>query len=195
MPSLHYFPQDLNEATGEYVDRLDAFLQSLGPAGLQDAVLTKRLDLNTIRFELTLTLQRPGPLTLRAEYFSSIGGSPPDTQLAAFFAARPNGRVVAIRDVSQERRRKLDQNAILVIWANSLLPNCGWDVSRPVIVEATALIGVGASGPARLVTTAGLAGNAITVLNRSGAAWANGKRGYAALRPGTCLWDGYPTCC
>lgn len=195
MPTFELFAQDLNEAVSGYVARLDARLQALGPIGLQDTVLTRRLDLNTIRYELTLSYQQPGTASMRAAFFAATTAQSVDAQVAAAFALLPSARIVFVHDVSQERRRKLDHDSVMVIYTETLVPNCGQDRSRPVIVEANALIAAGASGSCTLVTASGLTADVITVLNRSGAAWAAGKRGYAAARPGTCIWDGYPTCC
>lgn len=196
MPSFQLFAQNLNESTAAYIARLDTYLQSLGAIGLQDVTLTKRLSLNAIRWEITLAYQTPGPLTFRAAYFSTLNGAGTvEAQAAAFFAANPTYRMHFIKDVSQERRRKLDHDAVLCIYTASVVPNCGFGHGRPVIVKATAAIGIGATGAARLVSSSGLLADSVNVVNRSGIAWAMNTMGYAVMRQASCVWDGYPTCC
>jgi hypothetical protein len=189
------FTQDMNEATSAMVSRLDALLLALGPIGLQDTVLSRRLNLNTIRYELTLEYQTPGPAQFRAVYFTSLSGTSPDSQAAAFFAAHPSFRIHFVHDVSQERRRKLDVDSVMAIYADSLIPNCGQDRSRPVVVQAVGNIAAGASGNVTLVAASGLLPNTFAAVNRMDFNWLAGQRGYASLRPGTCIWDAYPTCC
>lgn len=190
------FAQQLNEATQVFASRLDAYLQALGGIGLQDVPLNRRLDMNAIRYELTLQYASGGPQTFRAAYFSTVLSSVPvDTQFSTFFAGLPSSRAAFILDVSQERRRALDHDAVLVIYTSNLVPNCGQDRSRPVIVQALGNIAAGASGNVQLVSSTGLITGTFAAVNRSGAVWAAGTRGYAAVRPGTCIWDGYPTCC
>lgn len=189
------FVQDLDESTSGMVARLDAELSLIGAIGLQDVSMTKRLRLNTVRWEFTLQYTTPGPVQFGAAYFSSLAGSSVDSQVAAFFAAHPNYRIHFIQDVSQERRRKLDHDAICCIYATTLLPNCGQDRSRPIIVRPLGNIAAGASGNVQMVVASGQFATIFSVTNRAGFQWNAGIKGYAAARPGTCIWDGYPTCC
>ncbi len=189
------FVQYLNEATSVMIARLDAELTAIGPVGMQDVLMTKRLTLNTVRWEFTLQYTTPGPAQFGATYFSALSGTSVDAQAAAFFALNPLRRVHFIQDMSQERRRKLDHDAVCCIYTTTLIPNCGQDRSRPIIVQALANIAAGATGNVQMVAASGLLSNVIAVVNRGGFQWDSGERGYAAARPGTCVWDGYPTCC
>jgi hypothetical protein len=189
------FTQNVNEATSAMVKRLDVLLQSLGPIGMQDTVLSRRLNLNTIRYELTLEYQTPGPAHFRAVYFTSLYGSNTDRQADHYFFKHPTYRVHFVHDVSQERRRKLDVDSVMAIYATSLIPNCGQDRSRPVVVQAVANIAAGASGNVTLVAASGLLTDTFSAVNRMNFTWLAGQRGYASVRPGTCVWDAYPTCC
>jgi hypothetical protein len=84
----------------------------------------------------------------------------------------------------------------MAIYSESPKPNCGYNRSRVIIVQATANIAAGATGPAQLVDAAGLVtGQTIQVVNRFDSQWDTGTRGYASLRNGTCVWDGFKTCC
>jgi hypothetical protein len=118
-----------------------------------------------------------------------------DALAAAFFAAHPTYRVHFCIDISLERRRSLLRNSVLALYVDSVMPNCGSDRSRPVVVEAVDTMVAGATGTVALVTASGLASNQFEVTNRSGFTWHAGQRGYAAAAMGTCDWDGYGTCC
>jgi hypothetical protein len=188
--------QNLNDAPTVFAAQVDTVLQGLGSIGLQDVFLTRREGLaQRLRLQMTLSYTTAGPLAVRATAFSGVNGDV-DTQAAAFLAANPTYRVLFIRDIGSSQRGALDDNVIMLIYATTVLSNCGQDRSRPVIVEALGNILAGASGSVQLVGAAGLvAGGVITAINRFDSTWATGKRGYAQVRPGSCLWDGYPTCC
>lgn len=189
-----YFPQELSEATSVYVDRLNVYLQSLGNISLRDVVLSRRNDPAKQRLELTLDIIDPGTAPFRASYFSSLAGSSVDAQVAAFFALN-EGRIHFIKDVSETSRRWLDQDAVLVIWSPSYLPNSGYDRGRPVLVRAAEQIAPGASGTVRIESASGALSDPFQAINRSGLTWASGGHGYAQARPQTGTWDAYPSCC
>lgn len=190
--------QQISEGIGSFVTAVDAALVAIGPIGLQDLVLSRRQGQSSGRpkLDITLSYTTPGPIAFRAAYFTGAYGQNPDTLAAAFFAGLPLARAHFIRDVGDDSRGALNADAIMVVYSASPLPNCGYDRSRVVIVETTANITAGASGPAQLVDAAGLVtGQVIQVVNRFDSQWNVGTRGYASLRNGTCLWDGFKTCC
>ncbi len=190
--------QDLSQAIGPYVAAVDAALLALGPIGLQTAFLTRRQGKTGGRpkLDLTLSYTPAGPITMRAAYFTAAYGQDPDVQAAAFFAGLPTARVHFLRDVGDDARGSLDANAIMAIYSTSLLPNCGYDRSRVIIVETLEDIAAGATGDAQLVDAAGLVtGEVIEVVNRFDSQWDLGTRGYAIIQNGTCVWDGFKTCC
>lgn len=190
--------QQVSEGIASFVAAVDAALLALGPIGLQDVLLTRRQGKTGGRpkLDVSLSYQASGPLTFRAAYFTGAYGQDVDTQAAAFFAGIPNARTHFIRDVGDDARGSLNDDAIMVVYSASPLPNCGYNRSRVVIVQATANIAAGATGPAQLVDAAGLVtGQTIQVINRFDSQWDVGTRGYASLRNGTCLWDGFKTCC
>lgn len=190
--------QAISQSIAGFVAQVDAALVTVGPIGLQDALLTRRQGKGRGRpkLDLTLSYTTSGPLNMRAAYFTGAYGQDVDTQAAAFFAALPNARVHFIRDVGDDERGSLNSNAIMVIYSESVLPNCAYNRSRVVIVEATENIAAGATGDAQLVDASGLVvGETIQVVNRFDSQWDTGTRGYAVLRNGTCLWDGFQTCC
>jgi len=189
------FDQELSEAVPTYVARLDALLLSLGPIGLQDVALSKRLRMNTIRYELTLQYSTPGPAQFRAVCFEAQADVDVDALANAFFAAHPTYRIHFLLDVSLERRRNALQNSIMAIYADSVIPNCGSDRSRPVVVQAVDPIAAGDTGLVAQVAASGVLGIQFEVVNRSGFTWPSGGLGYASARMGTCVWDGYATCC
>jgi|GEM_PF-1881637 len=194
--TYNVFDQDLSESLYSWVNRLDSYLLAIGPIGLQDIALSRRLDMSTIRYELSLQYTTPGPAQFRAAQFTERTDADLDAAAAAFFATNPSARIHWIQDISQEKRRSTVQNAVLVIYVGSVMPNCGSDRSRPIIVQALAPILAGASGPAQIRGASGLvAGATLTVVNRSDFTWPTTGRGYAAARIGTCLWDGYALCC
>ena len=190
--------QQVSDGVSTFVAAVDAALLALGAIGLQDAVLTRRQGKSGGRpkLDLSLSYAAAGPLIMRAAYFTAAYGQDPDAQAAAFFAGTPNARAHFIRDVGDDTRGSLNANAIMVIYSTSALPNCGYDRSRVVIVETLADIAAGDTGPAQLVSAAGLVtGETIQVVNRFDSQWDVGTRGYATLRNGTCVWDGFKTCC
>lgn len=195
MISYQVINQELNESTPDYVARIDAAFVAAGALGLQDVFITRRLDYNTVRFATTLALTDPGPAAVRVSYFTRTSAATVDAQIATFFAANPTYRVIFVRDVSQEIRRRLDHDAVMVFYITSLIPNCGQDRSRPVIVQALEEIAAGATGQVQLVSAAGLLPDTFQVTNRSSSVWEVDTRGYAQVAPGTCLWDGYAGCC
>jgi len=195
MISILAINQELSQSTEAFVVAVNNALAAASPMGLQDVFLTRRLDLSNPRFNCTLSLASPGPVSMRAVYFTTLSGTPVDVQVAAFFAANPSYRILFTRDVSQEVRRSLDHDAVMVIYATTLLPNAGQDRSRPVIVQANALITPGSTGEVALVGASGVLSPLIMARNRGGINWMAGVRGYAQVRPGTGVWDGYPSCC
>jgi len=198
MTTFALISQDISQGVEPYVAAIDAALLALGAIGLQDLVLTRRQGKSAGRPKLDLSVAyvTPGPLTFRAAFFTGAYGQDPDTQAAVFFAASPLARVHLIRDVGDDRTGSLNDNAIMAVYSSSSLPNCGYDRSRPIIVQALADIAAGAVGAAQMVDAAGLvAGATIQVVNRFDSLWSSGTRGYATIRNGTCLWDGFKTCC
>ncbi len=189
------FDQTLSEAVPVYVARLDAFLLALGPIGLQDVALSKRLHMGTIRYETTLQYTTPGPAQFRAACFEARADADVDALANAFFLANPSYRIHFVLDVSLERRRSVLQNSIMVLYVDSVIPNCGSDRSRPIVVEAVALIPPNATGPVVQVSASGVVGSPFNVVNRTNIWWPIGRHGYAAARMGTCVWDGYAGCC
>jgi hypothetical protein len=187
--------QELNESTADYVAKIDATLVFWGPLGIQDVFLTRRLDYNTVRYACTIVIAEPGPAVFRAAYFERTITQTVEAQVDAFFAANPTYRAVFVRDVSQEVRRRLDRDSVMILYIASLVPNCGQDRSRPVIVQAILDIAPGATGQVSLVTALGLAADVFEVTNRSGVLWEGGERGYAQVAPGTCAWVGFRTSC
>jgi len=189
--------QALSVSAESYVQQVDLALQALGPIGLQSLVVTRREGDNrrVPRLETTISYVTPGPVDFRAIAFSSTQGQDPDVIAAALFANNPSARVHFIRDVSSDHRGSLDNNIIMLIYAETVMPNCGYDRSKVVIVEALAPILAGASGNAEIVSASGLAGQVISIVNRFDSTWNAGARGYATTRLGSCIWDGYKTCC
>lgn len=187
--------QNLNESTADYVARVNTELLSAGPLGIQDVFLTRRLDYNTVRYALTLVVADPGPATFQAAFFERTPTQDVDAQADAFFAANPSYRAVFVRDVSQEIRRRLDRDAVMILYIDGVMPNCGSDRSRPVVVQALEDIAAGALGQVEIVSTLGLTGQVIEARNRGGSVWPSGERGYAQVQPGSCSWDGFPICC
>jgi hypothetical protein len=190
--------QDLSQAVLPFVTSVDNALLALGPVGIQDLVLTRRegMQRRIPRMDLTVSYVSPGPLTFRATAFAGRSGDDVDAQSASFFAANPTYRAHFIRDVGDDRRGSLQPNAIMVVYAEMGLSNCGYNRSRVVVVEPLANIAAGASGLAQVVGAAGpLPGEVITVVNRFDSTWVAGARGYASPRNGSCIWDGYKTCC
>ena len=194
---IRYIPvnQQLNQSTQDYVDSVSDALIAAGAVGVQDVFVTRRLDYQTVRFATTLVITDPGPAQVRAAYFSTLAGSSVDTQVDAFFAANPTYRILFVRDVSQEIRRRLDRDAVMVFYIEGLIPNCGQDRSRPVIVQALGDIAAGATGQVQLAGAVGVESDVFTVTNRSALLWSDGARGYAQVQPWSCMWVGYPTCC
>ncbi len=196
-PTYRLIRQELSQSISGFVADVSAVLGSLGPIGLQSVFLSRREGFgHRPRLDLTLCYATPGPLEFNAAFFGGSAGSDPDAQAASFFGADATFRAHFIRDVGDQRRGRLDSNAIMVIYATNELSNCGQDRQRPVIVEALGNIAAGATGSAQLVSASGLVlGGVISVVNRFDTLWAIGTRGYATVRPGTCVWDGYPSCC
>ena len=190
--------QDSTQSVQSWVAAVNTYLAGLGLVGLQDVQLTRLEDLGKRgRLRLTVVSASGGPLTLGAAYFGVTAGPlAPDVQAAAFFAANPLFRVLFIRDVGEEHRGGLDSNAIMVIYGTTPLSNCGQGRSRPMIVQALGNIASGATGSAQMVSAAGLvAGSVISVVNRFDTTWVAGTNGYATPRAGTCIFDGFKTCC
>lgn len=190
--------QQISVGVSSFVTAVDAALVALGPIGLQDVVLTRRQGQSAGRpkLDVSLVYVTPGPLSFRAAYFTAAYGQDLDTQAATFFAGLPLARAHFIRDVGDDSRGALNADAIMVVYSLSPLPNCGYDKSRVVIVETLEDIAAGSSGDAQLVDANGLVtGQVIEVINRFDSQWDVGTRGYASLRNGTCLWDGFKTCC
>jgi hypothetical protein len=190
--------QDSTQAVQQWVAAVNAYLVGLGAAGLQDVAITRLEDLGKRgRLRATIVSASNGPLVLGASYFGVTSGpTPPDAQAAAFFVANPLFRALFIRDVGEEHRGGLDQNAIMVIYGTTPITNCGQGRSRPMIVQALGNIASGATGSAQLVSAAGLvAGSVISVVNRFDTTWLGGTNGYATPRAGTCVFDGFKTCC
>ncbi len=196
-PAYALIRQELSQSPAGFAADVNTWLTAAGPIGIQSAFLTRREAFGRRpRLDLTISYSTPGPLTLRAAAFGGGAATDPDALAAAFFAANPTYRVQFIRDIGDQRRGMLDSNLIMVIYGTTVLSNCGQDKQRTVIVEALAPIAAGASGSAQLVSEAGLVvGGVITVTNRFDTPWAAGTRGYASVRPGSCAWDGYPSCC
>lgn len=197
MPTFTLISQQLSEGEEPFVAAVDAALVALGAIGLQDVIVTRREGINKRpRMDVTLSHVASGPLIFRAAYFTAAYGQDVDVQANAFFAARPNARVHFVRDVGNDHRSSLNSDAVMVIYSVSPLPNCGYNRSRVIIVEALANIAAGASGQAQLVSADGLVtGEVISVVNRFDSQWDIGTRGYATPRLGTCVWDGYKMCC
>lgn len=190
--------QGVSQAVQSFVSDVDIALVALGTIGMQDVILTRLEDLGKRpRLRLTLSYSTPGPLQMRAAYFGITSGpQAPDVQSAAFFAATPLARAAFIRDVGNEMRGQLDSNAIMVIYGTTPLTNCGQGRARPMIVQALAPIAAGAAGSAQMVSSTGLvAGAVVSIVNRFDTTWATGARGYAIARAGSCIMDGFKTCC
>ena len=194
MPTSQLVAQELNESPADYVARIDTLLVSLGAIGLQTFLITRRSDAPGPRFTLTLVYTDPGPVALRAAAFVGTASSSAQAQANAFFAANPTYRAHFIRDIGDQRRGRLGTDAIVVVYATTDAPNCGYDRSRLVVVKATADIAAGASGAGVRITSGGNA-EVITVYNRSTITWSTNVRGYAFPRAGDCVYDGVPTCC
>ena len=190
--------QDSTQSVQSWVAAVSTALAGLGLVGLQDVLVT-RLEAfgKRGRLRVTLSTTSAGPVSLAAVYFGVTSGpTSPDVQAAAFFAANPLFRVLFIRDVGEEHRGGLDSNAIMVIYGTTPLSNCGQGRSRPMIVQALGNIVSGATGSAQMVSAAGLvAGSVISVVNRFDTTWVAGTNGYATPRAGTCIFDGFKTCC
>lgn len=193
--------QDSTQAVQQWVAAVNTYLAGLGPSGLQDVQLTRLEDLGKRgRLRVTIVSASGGPLSLGATYFGVTSGpQAPDVQAAAFFVANPLYRALFIRDVGEEHRGGLDANAIMLIYGTTPLSNCGQSRSRPMIVQALGNIASGATGSAQLVTALGggtlVAGSVISVVNRFDTTWISGTRGYATPRAGSCVFDGFKTCC
>jgi hypothetical protein len=190
--------QDSTESVQSWVAAVSAYLSGLGLSGLQDVQLTRLEALGKRgRLRCTIVSASGGPLSLAAAYFGATSGPQlPDAQAATFFAANPLYRALFIRDVGEEHRGGLDANAIMIVYGTTPLSNCGQSRSRPMIVQALANIASGATGSAQLVSASGLvAGSVISVVNRFDTTWLSGTRGYATPRAGSCVFDGFKTCC
>jgi hypothetical protein len=196
-PAYALIRQELSQSPAGFAADVNAWLVAAGSIGIQSLFLTRREAFGRRpRMDLTISYSTPGPLAFRAAAFGGSAAVDPDALAAAFFVANPTYRVHFTRDIGDQRRGMLDSNLIMVVYATNVLSNCGQDRQRTVVVEALGLIAPGASGNAQLVSAAGLvAGGVITVTNRFDSPWASGTRGYAAVRPGSCEWDGYPSCC
>lgn len=195
------YTQQLNDSLPTYVASINTALTALGPIGVQDVLVTRLEDGpgKRGRLRITLSYSAPGTVLVGAAYFSSVLPTDPgdvDAQAATFFATNPLYRALVIRDIGNEHRGGLDANAILVLYATTPLSNCGQDRARPMIVQALAGIAAGATGPVQMVSANGLiAGATLMAVNRFDTTWAVGTRGYAMPRAGTCIVDGYKTCC
>lgn len=198
MALMTLISQDLSQGIQPYVADVNAALQALGPVGIQDVIVTRRegMQRRVPKLSTTVSYVSPGPLSFRAASFLGRSGADVDASAIAFFAANPTYRAHFIRDVGDDRRGSLVPNGIMVVYATQTLSNCGYNRSRIVVVQALAPIAAGASGSAQVVGVSGLlAGQTLTVVNRSDTSWSAGARGYASLRNGTCVWDGFKTCC
>jgi hypothetical protein len=194
MPTATLIAQKLNESPADLVARVDAFLVAAGAIGLQQVLVTRRSDAPGPRFTLSIVYTTPGPLSMRAASFIGTPTNPADTQANAFFAAHTGYRAHVLRDLGDQRRGALGIDALMAIYAESTVPNCGYDRSRMILVKATQIIAAGASGTASRVFNGGT-GTAVTIYNRSTISWAIGVSGYAFPRAGDCLYDAIPTCC
>lgn len=190
--------QDSTQSVQSWVAAVNANLAGLGPVGIQDVLVTRLEALGKRgRLRVTLTGAFNGALVLGAAYFGVTSGpTAPDVQAAAFFAANPLYRALFIRDVGEEHRGGLDYNAIMVVYGTTPLSNCGQGKSRPMVVQALGNILAGATGSAQMVSATGLVtGSVISVVNRFDTTWLSGTRGYATPRAGSCVFDGFKTCC
>lgn len=195
------YTQQVSDSIQTYVAQINTALVAIGTMGIQDVLVTRLEDGPGKRGRLrtTISYSAPGTVLVGAAYFSSMIPTDPgdvDAQAAAFFAANPLYRALFIRDVGNEHRGGLDSNAIMVIYASTPLSNCGQDRARPMVVQALANIAAGATGPVQMVSASGLiTGATLMVVNRFDTTWTAGTRGYAMPRAGTCIVDGYKTCC
>lgn len=202
MPILFaLFVQDVSQSLQSYVAAINTALVALGPIGLQDVVVTRLEDGPGRRGRLrtTISYTRSGTVNVGAAYFSANIPTDPgdvDAQAAAFFATNFRARSLFIRDIGDNLRGGLDSNAIMVLYATNQLSNCGQNRARPMIVSALANIAAGASGYAQMVSATGPIPTVIlNLVNRSSFTWPAGELGYAAPRVGSCIVDGYVTCC
>lgn len=194
MPSATLIAQQLNESPSDLVSRVDTLLQGLGPIGLQTLLVTRRVDAPGPRFTISLVFTTPGPVSLRAAAFIGTPTSSATAQLNAFMAGLPAARAHFIRDISDQRRGSLSIDALMLIYAETTAPNCGYDRSSMIVVQATADIAAAASGPGVRITASGAA-EAVTMVNRSTITWSTGVFGYAFPRAGDCVYDAIPSCC
>lgn len=195
------FVQDVSQSLQGYVAGINTALAALGTVGIQDVVVTRLEDGPGRRGRLrtTISYTRNGTVNVGAAYFSANIPTDPgdvDAQAAAFFSAKPLSRSLFIRDIGDNLRGGLDSNAIMVLYATSLVSNCGHNRARPMLVSALAAIASGASGYAQMVNANGpIFGSVMNLVNRSNFTWPAGEVGYAAPRVGSCIVDGYVTCC
>lgn len=194
MPTAELIAQHLTESPADLVARVDARLVALGPIGLQQLLVTRRSDAPGPLFTISLIYTAPGPASLRAASFIGTPTNPADAQANAFFLGSAATRGHFLRDIGDQRRGALGIDALMLIYASSSVPNCGYDKSRMVVVIATAIIPAGTSGTANTVMN-GVVGTAITIANRSTISWPIGVYGYAFPRAGDCTFDAIPTCC
>lgn len=189
------FAQGISETPAGLAADLDTFLQTAGAIGIRSLLVTRRVRAPGPRLSFTL-LYAPNAATtaFRCVAFTGTPSNPSASQQTAFLTANPTYRGHILRDIGDQRRGKLDNDVLMLVYATNALPNCGWDRSQAIIVQSTGTIAAGASGPATRITGSG-AVDAITLTNRSVISWTSGVYGLAFPRPGACTWDGVPSCC
>jgi hypothetical protein len=189
------FAQGISETPVGLAGDINTWLGTVGPIGIQSVLTTRRVRAPGPRLSITvLYVPGAGTTAFGCTAFIGTAASSSASQLTAFLAAHPTYRGHILRDIGDQRRGKLDNDVLMLIYAVSALPNCGWDRSQAIVVQSTAIIAPGASGAAVRISGAGVQ-EAITITNRSTMSWVLGAYGIGYPRSGTCTWDAVPNCC
>ncbi len=193
-PTAQLIAQELNQSPADLVAAVDAALVAASSMGLQTCLVTRRSYAPGPRFTVTLVYTVPAQLVLRAASFIGTPTSSAESLANAFLAAHPTYRGHFLRDIGDQRRGHLGIDALMLIYATSSKPNCGYDRSRMIVVQALGNILPGASGAALIMSATGST-NLVTVTNQSVNTFAFHTFGYAFPRAGDCTYDVVPTCC
>jgi hypothetical protein len=189
------FAQGISETPAGLAADINTWLGTVGPIGLQSVLVTRRVRSPGPRLSITvLYVPSAGTTAFGCTALTGTPLSSSATQLTAFLAANPAYRGHFIRDIGDQRRGKLDNDVLMLLYATSALPNCGWDRSQAIVVQSTAIIAPGASGAGVRISSAGVE-EAIVMTNRSTISWVLGAYGIGSPRSGSCIWDAVPNCC
>lgn len=177
--------------------QLNTFFGLNNPCSLIAVEYLRRRESTKPLAEIEITIDA-GTGNYQAQVFYTDDTMTADQKTNAWFALNPAFRPFRILDISQELRRSLLQDAVVIIGSTDYSMDLGQGSRRLLLVAADNDIAAGASGTASVQGAAGDIGRDITVVNRTNFLWAAGSPGWAVTNPvdrGAGGWDGFPSCC